>query len=489
MTAKPEFGIFRYEEHYLAVESVYIREVVPYGNIVATFGMEQDILGSMNIRGTFIPIIDLGNQLFHTRQIQAPEAVLIITNKDRCFGVAVSEVVNLATDNDIEISEFQRKNPSFSLGILFETEHQINATIINIPWLFAHTNIPTSPSIISNPSVENRINDFSTSYFIIQCGTQHLAIESEQVFATTQIRKLHKPTVQSPVVVGEIEYLGKRVPAVDLHALIFGQSAFSPESNILVSTMIVESEDKKLVAYLVDSILDINSIPSERFLPCPQDDFSGKLWLSSMANVEMSDRKMCLLLEANIHKLRYDDIIINISKVCRDSEEGDSHTTQTLNQLGASQSALDPSHMKESLLMFKRDGILAVKLSDVIEIKMRDIPIIPLPTDPNILGIFEYNGQSIMLYDLHQLLEDGIPCRDINDNLGYATQRILIIQCAEQKKAFIVDKLIDIQEASYIPSQKQSHDSPTPSDKKLIHYLIESKKKNYYIKCLNAGVL
>ncbi len=478
------YGVFRYQDQHLAVSTEYIREVVPFGDVRPVLGGNENLLGATNIRGSNIPVADLAFYGIQRSDEAAPNAILVLIHQQRCFGIALSEVIKLASNDSGQVTHFADTQNGLTFGIYRDEDSQVTASILNVDWLFERANIPSVVSSMSHQVKPTELIQRQTSYFFVQCEKHTLGIESEQVFATTQVSHLSDATVSSHVVLGEIEYLDQMVPAVDLYALIFNQRRETPLTQGLYSVIIVASPNDKLIAYLVDEIMDIKNVCDKDFVAYPQEDFIGKEWITSLAKVpgHYSKQRDILLLKADINKLKNDPRVLGIANVCRaisqDASNANGSNSTQLNQ------------ERESLLLFERNGVYCVRLSAVVEIKMSSIPIVFLPEDPKVIGFFEHNGQSLMLYDFEQLISDDNKLTSVSscDDSKFSAQRILIVQGQERQRAFLVDRLIDICEGTKMqrkPRQSEASETEPVSNDRLCYYLVSNNEKKCYVKCLD----
>jgi chemotaxis signal transduction protein len=119
-----------------AIPVAYVREVTPFGDVVAVPGARPEILGVWNLRGQILPVIDLAALLGITRTAP-PSRMLVAAEDDRRAAFTIDEMSDVT-----ELGEPTEETESGLLVGAVLTEANLIG-VINVPKIF---NILERPS-------------------------------------------------------------------------------------------------------------------------------------------------------------------------------------------------------------------------------------------------------------------------------------------------------------------------------------------------------
>ena len=481
------FGVFEFADHLFSVPTEVIREVLPAHDLTPMLGANPLIAGTIRVREQSIPVIhtDTLAGLPKVDVEQAVQALLILTHGDLCLGLTISEVVSLTEPQSSPASYFIHCDDQLIHGTLHVAEKQKDSVIFNTNWLFSRTDLPMAS--IEQPSKNlHEINALQTtaitSYFLMRMGDAPITIESDKVHATIQIREMKPSKINTEVILGEVEYLEQYVPVIDLQRLMFGRSSQTAPRLSGPAITLKTSEDHT-IAFMIDEIINIVPIPKEVFIELPEEDFKGKHWLNAIGQPSTHLSGQDLLLNLDVDTLRTDPTVVGISKMCR-AAQAKSH------EFGSDMYSEEVAEHKETLLVFRRKTTFCMRLVDIVEIQMANVPLIPVP-DENVLGVFQHEGASLLLYDMETLF--GLNFDDLEEDEIFESdpinQRIVVIRTPAGKRAILVDDLVDICDAVPLSgdSHKGSHDEH--HNRHLTYYLTRKNDRKVYLSCLSPDHL
>lgn len=475
------FGFFRNQSEYFAIDTVFIQEVVPTQKLTPLMGESHFVLGSFWLRGQVIPVIDVSQMSGGgwAEDDGSFSAVVVVTFDKKAFGIAISEVISLAQSEGFNLSLYSGRVGQFSEGHCYDKEHSIDAIILDIKHLFSRGDIPFA-AMESTLENKNRNGEKETlEVFLMRLDNVYVTIEAQQVHSCLTLKNITPPKVSCQHQVGEMVYIDSMVPIVDSRSLLL-QSSTSTESVEDSPAFSVKMPNGGLVVFNVDEIQEIITIDKERFLELPDNDFVSKQWVESMVDISGQASYLAtdqLALHINVEVLRQNALTQSMANLCRKvpTSSGAQRQITTDNK--------DSESETEVLLLFQHKGLFAIKLSDIIEIKMSTIPITSVP-EPHIHGFFKFNAKIIALHTLENLFGASYPegC-EYYDNV--AEHRILIAGDNNRQCAFKVDKLVDICDGRPISSSKDLNGNQSKFD----NYLLERAGKKLYIKAISLDML
>ncbi|MFD1383259.1 chemotaxis protein CheW [Rhodanobacter aciditrophus] len=481
------FGIFEFAKHLFSVPAETIREVLPAHHLTPMLGANPVVAGTIRVREQSIPVLHThiltGSTI--SEDEQTTNALLILSRGDLCIGLTISEVISLTEHNAAPPSYFTNCDNQLIHGTLFVPELNKDSVIVNTDWLFSRNDLPmatVAAPVLDHGKTNNSQVSLTSSYFLMKMGGAPITIESDKVNATIQVRQLSPSKINADIILGEVVYLEEYVPVIDLQLLLFGKSSLDkPRQSGPAITL--KTSEEHTVAFLVDDILNIVSIPDETFVDLPEEDFKGKQWLSSIGKPNSATPDESLLLNLDVDTLRTHPTVIGISKMCRSTQAKD-------HEFGSNMFSEEITSQKETLLVFRRKTTFSMRLTDIVEIKMANIPLIPVP-DENVLGVFQHEGASLLLYDMETLF--GLNFEDLDEDERYEeipiNQRIVIIRTPAGNRAILVDDLVDICDAVPLVGDEAQDNTEQRHNRHLSYYLTRKNNRKVYLSCLNPSYL
>lgn len=89
--------IFRLEKHTYAIELESIREIITFRHATRLPGAPPHVAGLVNVRGTIVTVVDLGERFEGRPSAQEGAPVLLVDHADKVIGLAVHEALEART--------------------------------------------------------------------------------------------------------------------------------------------------------------------------------------------------------------------------------------------------------------------------------------------------------------------------------------------------------------------------------------------------------
>lgn len=128
--------LFRVGETIYGTDIADIREVIPYRRVTRLPGAPACVQGLVNLRGTLVTVIDLGQRLDAARPPVRRGSILIAAVGTRITGIAVDDVMDVRTVLADELTAAGTTFDGLVRG-LGHSAHQV-VILIDIPTLVQH---------------------------------------------------------------------------------------------------------------------------------------------------------------------------------------------------------------------------------------------------------------------------------------------------------------------------------------------------------------
>lgn len=289
--------IFGFNGLLYALPAEMVQEILPLPELTPTDEMPSWIRGVFNLRGKFIPVIDLAHRIYNKRYICKTTDKIVIFSKDSFKpAIIVNEVYDVVSLGKNEIEGIGKVFPevgkySFhfvegvtisggSIVTLLSIDNILNLWVdplelINIPEDSEPGNEPL-PAVVGDryfspeSSNEDRIifreraNSFKeiievedsslkTAYAIVKLENEYLGIDLKTISGFSEVKKFSKVPCCPPHIPGQFNYHGKIITLVDISPVF--KLKFSKNHNR--STVIIVNLKAGEAGVLVDEVEDV----------------------------------------------------------------------------------------------------------------------------------------------------------------------------------------------------------------------------------------
>lgn len=352
-----QFGLARMGALYLAFPINSIREVVPYPEtLTAMAATMPEVLGSIDLRGAIVPVLDLAALLGTGAQDQdRPGIIIVLRVEGKVIGVGVDEicgVVTLAPENRTELT-IQSGGALATSGILnagFSRDGRSGIVLRTD----AFANLPGIPLAEDRMVAAISRNVRGAPSLLVTVGDFHLGLPASIIEATVPLRPIKSSPVDDGLWVARVDYNGAVIPVVDTLCLL-GLGRL-PEAREMASVLVRTGEGRR-VALRIDSVLDMLRIAPEQTAAMQGCHFGNGNLIGGM----LPTAKPVLLLDGDA--LQTCDDLLRLSRL-----EEKSGTSSVQSRLVTAQVEAAKTIGKPYLIFNMGEGQYAVPLEQVTEI-------------------------------------------------------------------------------------------------------------------------
>ncbi|TPV56525.1 hypothetical protein FJ444_15160 [Aestuariibacter sp. GS-14] len=457
-----KFGIFEIDGGLFAVDVQHVSEVVPFQLCSGFFSASDAVIGSLDLRGWPVPVIDL---LAHVKQRASalqPESVLVLRNEGQLLGVAIRSVVGMQDMNTESIASFGNPDAvmcgSFMASSLNKSVTLLSASkLMSDPALPA---VPAPPQIVAEQS-GNGASDKRT-IMLVTVRNRLVAFFAEDIFSTLTETNVVDRAHHSESFLGEVEHQGKRIPILDLGNLVFEQPRADDVAKL--PSVILHIGDAQ-VGLCVDSIVEVTEIEHSHCIANMANHYTGKKWVDSLLPVTSVQSESLALVNINAplimlisaNSIGHLDEIKGTAMLCREMS----------GKLTKTQLQRDLSKEKQGLFFDIGSPVIS-DMSNISEILSWETPMIPLTDNGYLLGMIKVNNEAVPVYDFRPLFNKGSDYVDTpsqDTQLGNDSKRLLLVRDDQGAFAYCVNKLLDVvtfqsleQSSVSIESEQDIHD-------------------------------
>jgi len=266
------YGIVRAGQLMAGFSIDAIREVVPHpATLQAWPRTRPEILGSFNLRGCVIPVLDLqvllklahpGASEMRVEADAAPPVILIVRDGDQVLGLVISEIcgVERLEENEIAPVRYASQAMAGLVPATFATASH-SGLLLDVSGLLALPDMPCVSSVVQAALSRSARGE---PHLLVEMGKQQILIAASVIDATVPETEIHPAAVDDPLWVGLLSHKGHRIPVVDSLAL-FGLGAFEPAGR--TPCLVVRLADGSSVALRIDRVDDMVQLRTQDTLP------------------------------------------------------------------------------------------------------------------------------------------------------------------------------------------------------------------------------
>lgn len=434
-----------------------LREVVPMTPLHCMPSMAPGLVGAIDLRGVMLPVLDLRRTLCRAPNDASHPCVVIMVHEGRLLGLLADGVTGVFK---VAPGSFKRMQvPGTDLPLLAGSLRRADdGGLVNLLSPQALAAQPDMPMVEDPEPARSRQGDaaddapaqpLAVPMMLLQLGRLVLAVDAMAVHATLASPVLERSVLAMGACRGVVNYLGDRVPAVDLlaHAGLGRLADDAPRELLLLRSR------SGLVGLLVERVVDVVGVAQGATVPVPAFAlpqpalFAGALPLSAlpegMARMlgEQLGAAQCLQLDGQA--LQNDEALCALAST-QHGPTGGAAAAVAVDSAGAQLG-------RRAMVTFDLAGEAAVPIEQLSEI-------LPLRTDGQqgalgtlgagggaMLGLVVDRGRSIPVLSLPRLAAAG-------DLPMEAAASVLVVQAGSEWVGFAVPRLRAIEPAEWEPS-------------------------------------
>ncbi|RMF84094.1 MAG: purine-binding chemotaxis protein CheW [Nitrospinota bacterium] len=285
--------IFRLHETFYGVEATAVQEILWLPELTPLTQAPGHIVGTMNLRGRTVPVMDLGLRLGQPRQrYQLTDNVIVLAQGEQRLGVIVTTVYDVLSLTETAMEEVplhQEQQPD-TPRIVTALAHDGEKTflLLNHQALLHDSLTDTSPEALPSPACafavseeerevlrerarqlrqapESRQESDTLSLAVIRLHEEHFGVELDVIQEFVRCPQITPIPCCPPYIVGDMNLRGNILTIVDIRMALH-LPLTPPRSPAEI--MVVQVADLQ-VGVLIDAVCDVISLPSPDMHPVP----------------------------------------------------------------------------------------------------------------------------------------------------------------------------------------------------------------------------
>lgn len=435
-----------------AVPLDHIREVTPRPSALLPFpSPRSDVIGAMQVRGSIVPVLDT-IQLLGLTTTGAAEQVLILRLGGGVVGLTVDRVQGVRMIDESQITPFALSGTGAGTPAVISAgfTHREERGVIIAPAAIA---LQESIPLAEDRSEARLTASVGHPAILFSAGAIKLGIDARAVVAMVPHSAVEPGPVASPLWLGFVRHVGKRIPLIDTLSLL-GLGRYARDAQ--AASVILRLNDGARVALRIDAVEDMVKLDDAAIGPVGAvGDMSIALFRGLYSGNGES-----LIVDASA--LQADPRLIDLGKL-----ETEEESAETQGGDGA----------RKPFLKFVLSGrVFAAPLEQVEEIIRTPATLMRAQeaSGPG-LGLISYRGGAVPLLDIRSRL--GLAASVEGEN-GFA----VLISGAGAMTAILVDRLDSVERQSV----QSLHEKPPGGEVDLFRDTIMNGGKAYPVLDLRA---
>jgi purine-binding chemotaxis protein CheW len=440
-----KLGLLRAAGMDVALPLEALREVVPHPEtLVALPARATGLLGAMPLRGTVLPVVDLGAVV----HLEAPDAdaarvVVVVAHAERLVGVVVEEVRGVASLDRDSLQPVSADGTS----LLFSHLAQIGdeATCVSVLDPRALTGLPGVSTVEERrPAAVGggpAAGEHRPSLTVVRCGTQLLALTIDDVRTTVPLERIAASVLTGGHCLGTTVHSGRELPVLDPMSLL-GLHPF-PRDHVAAGVVVPAGAGEVVLAVTRLELLQHSPGP---VMPVPPQATRRS---DLVDGVQQLGDETCLVLDGE--GLRADpDVQAYAALAVAVGGEAEAGSSD------------DSSGTGPTLLTYAVGGaVVATPLAQVVEI-------LPSPTElisthvPDVAGLVVHRGHTVTVVDLGTVLgragragSTAAPASEAGAGC------LLLVEVDGRHVGFTVDRLHDIRPCTWTDPEPRARPDAT----------------------------
>lgn len=284
--ARAVYGAFDCDGMALALPISALREVVPWQPLRQLPCAAPAVLGGLDVRGTVVPVVDLGLALGRPAGAGRPTLVIVIVHAGHLLGMQADRITGMF-ESDAPALAGAGGDPA-QVGPLYigSLRRSDTGQLVSLLCTAALARLPGLPLVpdLERSQAAARTQEGQTAtlrpVLLLRCGRFGLALDALAVHATLSEPQLQPSVLRQGACLGVLAYAGRHIAAVDLGALT-GLTLPGAVGTQRQAVVLRWAEGD--LALLVDEVLDVVPAHDTQRVPVPalalpQPQFFEGLW-------------------------------------------------------------------------------------------------------------------------------------------------------------------------------------------------------------------
>lgn len=423
------FGVLRVAGREVAVPAELLQEVVEWpATLVPPLRAVALSLGTFNLRGLAIPVLDL-RRLLDAEPADGAGRIAVLRTEGGWLGLAVDGIAEVlrvaASDIDHLAVSGAASDPPLVTRLITQREGGRILPVLDVESLLRRpgvTRLAPHPSRLERAGKANR---FHQQYLFFDCDDLRFCLETRAVREVIEHPKIDRTYRLGEIYHGMITLRGEAVPVVDLFHLLALPGQETPKTRLLVLEL-----HGQVVALMVSAVVGMRRLAAENMMPLPGFGLRRPDLFSGVVTGDLGDKDTLMLRE--------DALLLSHDGLMRDRNVGALHRLH--DGLVADATGTPGARRRDrsggqrtALLQFSAGTPHLVPLAQVQEILAMPPHYLKVgSTDGCVLGLMKRRGTMVPLADFRRLA--GQPDRPADD-----ATRVLLARGAQSTFGFIVD--------------------------------------------------
>lgn len=426
MNSREIFGSFFLEGCEFAISVEHVQEVVKSVEAYTKVPLSPDyLMGLFNLRGSVIPVVNLGVLLNLGKSERNPEQkIAILELSGHRIGLLFDRTGEIFTSHAEERSDFstQTENPVVK-GVFKKNDGQRIIQILDPQALFKLERIPQQASSIVR---ESRLGLRQRKGLRKQCisflvGPARCSLGIDEIQEILKVEKLNDSALGSGCCIGVIDLRGTTVPVIDFPALLAYRACdTSPEATQGERRIIVIRIENELFGLLVDGVESIVTYYDEDLKRFPVLQSARKEMFAG-----------CISVEGKA------DILLLSQKAILSKEEAEAMTRghSQIYQVSKKKTEAKKAGTRRTFITFKVGHLFAVNIGEVKEIIEYPENLLHPPGIPGYcLGVLNLRGDLVTIVDARKMYK-------VDEERPASSGKVMIFKCEGSQFGLVVDSV------------------------------------------------
>lgn len=260
--APDSYGLFGLNGVQFVVDHQHIQSVLQCKGLKPLVHDSQALMGAIRYQGVDVPVVDMRRLMNFPEQSQPRELfVLIVRVQQGCLGVLCDEVLDiLARQSCVQLKSFasDAHTPQvFKVNQLFVEQQQQPYTLLDVECLLHKFDLPWAPFLGLSNDRDPDAHQPKT-WLVFELAHLRMAIQADCARATYFDLNIEADWQQSELYVGHVTLENRRLPVLDLAAVLGIPRGGSPRA---AACHLVELEwGGSSALFVVDRVRDVLSV-------------------------------------------------------------------------------------------------------------------------------------------------------------------------------------------------------------------------------------
>lgn len=373
-------GVFRVGGMVLALPIEAIREVTPRpAELVGFPSLRADISGAIELRGSIIPVMDIGAVL--GTPAGAGPVVLVMRAGGGVLGLFIDSICGVVHLDDRALSPLTTTSASIRAIAAGFVYNDLRGALLDPESIAALPDLPVTTDHAVDRSGKG--DGGGDPVLLFSCGEAPLGIAARAVEAAIPLALLIPPVVDDPLWIGLLDYNGRHIPVVDTLGLLGIGSLSRP---LACASVIIRMPEGRLVALALDAVCDMQRVRDEDVLPLQRFRLGER---QLMRGLHQSDRAYILLDDRAIAS------DARLGAISRIEERAVAEPDVPMHAMASTAARAEPF-----LVVAVAGECCAIPLPQVEEILPAPSHAITLATKGGPDALFSHRGRGVPLIDL-----------------------------------------------------------------------------------------